>query len=87
MDGDQSDVEGPGMYAGAQVCHITPPVASLRVLEVPRKSAETWMMKELTTKVAVRNWERTWTHQSVGTTKQHPALMVHTLALHCCSPR
>ena len=57
--------------------HITPPVASLNELEVLRKSAETQMM-ELTTKVAVRNWERTRMHQSVDTTEQHPALMVRT---------
>jgi hypothetical protein len=75
-------LEGPGMYAGAQACHITPPVASLSELEVLRKSAETPRMEELTIKVAVRNWERTQMHQSVDTTTQHPALMVRTGWLH-----
>jgi hypothetical protein len=79
MDGDQSDVGGPGMYAGTQACHISPPVASLRELERLRKRSETRRMEELTTKVAVRKWERTRMHQSVGTTKQHSALMVHTV--------
>ena len=54
MDSDQSDVGGPGTYAGAQACHISPPVAYLSELEVLRKSAETRRMEELTTKVAVR---------------------------------